>query len=129
MITVSYDDGDGVIRTVTYGPTSRADIEEYLHLVLEAMERARAEWGRVLHLVDASRLDVQSDENLSSLAGASVEMQHGDEDKTAVVMTSTRAVDQMERMPSQLGTGIFGDFKSAKAWLFSDRGEPETLAA
>ena len=129
MITVSYDDSNGVIRTVTYGPTSRGEIEEYLHLLIGVMNQARAEWGRALHLVDATRLDFQSDENLKSLAGASVEMQQCDGDKTAVVMLSSRAVEQMERMPSQLGTMVFGDFRSAKAWLFATFDEPDTIAA
>lgn len=129
MITVSYDDSDGVIRTVTYGETSRADIEEYLHRVIAATEEARAQWGRVLHLVDASHLDFQSDENLKSLAGASIDMQECDYDRTAVVMTSDRAIAQMETMPSQLGTMIFGDFTTARAWLLADFHKPGSLAA
>lgn len=129
MITVSYDDSDGVIRTVTYGETSRADIEDYLHRVLVAAERARETWGRVLHLVDASQLAFQSDENLRSLAGASIDMQASEEDRTAVVMTSARAIAQMETMPSQLGTMIFGDFESARAWLFADFRKADARAA
>lgn len=117
MITVSYDDSDGIIRTVTYGSTSRADIEDYLHQLFQAMERARADWGKCLHLVDASGLDFQSDENLRSLAGAGVDMKLTQNDRTAVVMLSARAIQQVEDMPSQLGTRVFPDFKSAKAWL------------
>ena len=127
MITVSYDDSNGVIRTVTYGQTSRAEIEEYLLLLFGAMERSQEEWGRVLHLVDATRLDIQSDENLKSLAGAGVDMQQGHRNRTAVVMRSVRAITQLERMPSQMGTNIFGDFQSAKAWLFAALEEPEEL--
>lgn len=129
MITVSYDDSNGVIRTVTYGQTSRAEIEEYLHRLFAAMERAREEWGRVFHLVDASGLDYQSDENLSSLAGASIDMQQSADDKTAVVMRSVNAIEQMERMPSQMGTMIFGDFKAAKTWLFTTFDGPNAIAA
>lgn len=129
MITVSYDESDGVIRTVTYGQTSREEIEDYLHRLLAIQERARAEWGRVLHLVDASQLNFQSDENLSSLAGASIDMQITDQNLTAVVMKSPEAVAQMERMPSQLDTRIFGDFKSAKEWLFARQGKLASLAA
>ncbi|MCJ2187325.1 hypothetical protein [Novosphingobium beihaiensis] len=129
MITVSYDDSNGVIRTVTYGPTSRDEIEDYLHRLFAAMERSYAEWGRMLHLVDASGLDIQSDENLGSLAGASIDMQQSDKDRTAVVMHSGKAITQLERMPSQMGTKIFSDFKSAKEWLLAVCGEPDTIAA
>jgi len=129
MITVSYDDSNGVIRTVTYGTTSREDIEEYLHRLKEVCLRARADWGRVLHLVDASLLRYQSDENLRSLAGASVDIED-DDAKTAVIMTSTRAIAQMDQMPSQIGTVVFPDYASAKAWLFADAsGDYEDLAA
>lgn len=129
MITVSYDDSNGVIRTVTYGETSRAEIEAYIHRLFTAMERARHDWGRVLHLVDAGELEIQSDENLRSLAGASIDMQEGVKDRTAVVMRSMQAIEQMECMPSQMGTMIFGDFKAAKAWLFATTDEPDALAA
>lgn len=129
MITVSYDDSTGVIRTVTYGPTSREDIEDYLLRLCEAMACASRDWGRVLHLVDASQLDLQSDENLKCLAGASVDLQEGD-GKTAVVMTSLRAISQLDTMPSQMATTIFPDYSSAKAWLFADSsGDFEPLAA
>ncbi|WP_067734211.1 hypothetical protein [Novosphingobium naphthalenivorans] len=129
MITVSYDDSNGVIRTVTYGQTSRVEIEDYLKRLFGMIERAYAEWGRVLHLVDASGLDMQSDENLKTLAGASVDVQARENDRTAVVMVSENAIRQMEQMPSQMGTVIFGDFTSAKAWLFATFDEPEVLAA
>jgi hypothetical protein len=126
MITVTYDDSDGTIRTVTYGRTSREDMEDYLYRLTAFIERARLEWGRVWHLVDASQLEIQSDENLKCLAGASVEIQ-GEDDKTAVVMTSTPAIKQMERMPSQLGTIVFGDFTSARAWLGAPSGDIQYL--
>ena len=129
MITVSYDDSNGVIRTVTYGQTSRADIEAYIHRLLAAIECARRDWGRVLHLVDAGELELQSDENLRSLAGASIDVQEDAKDRTAVVMRSAQAIAQIESMPSQMGTMVFGDFKSAKGWLFAQSGEPGVLAA
>lgn len=128
MITVSYDDSTGVIRTVTYGATSRDDIEDYLLRLSEAIARASGEWGRVLHLVDASQLELQSDENLKCLAGAAVDLQEG-EAKTAVVMTSAPAISQLDQMPSHMGTTVFPDHASAKAWLFADTsGEFELLA-
>ena len=126
MITVTYDDSDGTIRTVTYGATSREDMEDYLYRLAACIERARSEWGRVWHLVDASQLEIQSDENLKCLAGASVDVQE-ENDKTAVVMTSAPAIKQMERMPSQLGTLVFGDFASARAWLGAPSGEIQYL--
>lgn len=129
MITVSYDDSTGVIRTVTYGATSRGDIEDYLLRLCDAMDRASRDWGRVLHLVDASQLDLQSDESLKCLAGAAVDLQEG-EGKTAVVMTSAPAIRQLDHMPSQMATTIFPDYVSAKAWLFADSsGDFEPLAA
>jgi len=129
MITVSYDDSTGVIRTVTYGRTSREEIEDYLLRLCEAIARADRDWGRVLHLVDASQLELQSDENLRCLAGAAVDLQEG-EGKTAVVMTSQRAISQLDHMPSQMATTIFPDYASAKAWLFADSsGDCEPLAA
>lgn len=121
MITVSYDDSDGTIRTVTYGHTVRSEMEDYLYRLIESVEKARAEWGRVWHLVDASELSIQSDENLKCLAGAAVDVQ-GAEDKTAVVMTSMPAIQQMDRMPSLIGTMVFPDFASAKAWLGAPSG-------
>lgn len=129
MITVSYDDSDGVIRTVTYGQTSRDEIEDYLNRLMDVTDRAREKWGRVLHLVDASHLAFHSDENLKSLAGSSIDVHHEDGDRIAVIMTSARAIKQMEQMPSQLGTMIFGDFASAKSWLFADFDPAEALAA
>lgn len=122
MITVSYDESDGHIYTVTYGVTSREDMEDYLDRLVMQMERARSEWGRVWHLVDASQLDLQSDENLKCLAGAGIEMQK-ENDKAAVIMTSAAAIQQMERMPSKFGTAVFGDFVSAKNWLRASWGE------
>lgn len=122
MITVSYDESDGTIRTVTYGITSREDMEDYLDRLVAYINRSRFDWGRVRHLVDASQLDIQSDESLECLAGAGVEIQK-ENDKTAVVMTSVPAIQQMERMPSQFGTLVFSNFTSAKDWLGASAGE------
>lgn len=126
MIAVSYDDSNGVIQTVTYGTTSRSEMEDYLNRLMEHVEEATMKWGRVLHLVDASQLIIQSDENLKCLAGAGIEIQK-EHDKTAVVMTSIPAIAQMECMPSQIGTLVFSNFAAAKEWLFASEGEIEYL--
>ncbi|RYE70532.1 MAG: hypothetical protein EOP17_00310 [Rhizobiaceae bacterium] len=126
MIAVSYDDSNGVIRTVTYGTTSRAEMEDYLNRLMEHIEDSRLQWGCVRHLVDASQLVIQSDENLKCLAGAGVEIQQGN-DKTAVVMSSLPAIAQLETMPSHYGTLVFPNFAAAKEWLFAEEGKVEYL--
>lgn len=126
MIAVSYDDSNGVIQTVVYGTTSRAEMEDYLNRLFEHIEDARSQWGRIRHLVDASQLAIQSDESLKCLAGAGIEMQH-EHDKTAVIMSSLPAIAQLETMPSHLGTLVFPNFATAKEWLFADEGKVEFL--
>lgn len=115
-LRVRYDQKSGLIYTMVDGPTDREGVEDYLYCLQTIMERARADWGRCWHLVDATRLAVQTNEALNALSGASMEMLSPG-DRTAIVMQSAVAIRQMEDMPSQHLSRMFKTLDAANEWL------------
>lgn len=116
MLKVRYDRSDGLIHTLVEGPSDREGVERYIYALMPLIEQARAEWGRCWHLVDATQLEIQSSEALNSFSGSSIENMEPT-DRAALVMTSEKAIKQMQDMPSQLLSRIFRDMESAKAWI------------
>jgi len=119
MIRVRYDQSNGLVHTVVEGPSDREEVEAYLYILYSIMAQARAEWGRFWHLVDAASLRLQNPETMKGLSGSSVETMEPS-DRTAIVMTSEAAIQQLKSMPSQLASKIFLDAESAKQWLLRD---------
>ena len=122
MISARYDKRVGIVHTVTRGDTSGEELETYLEKLFGLIARSRRDWGRYWHLVDARQLDIQSDANLRTLSGSGIELQE-ETDRTAVVMTSEPAVNQLHRMPSQFRTRTFANLSSARDWLMA----PDTV--
>jgi hypothetical protein len=116
VLTVSYDEASGIVRTVAEGFTPMDELERYLEQLLLHARRSRAKRGCFLHLVDATNIAVQSRESFERIAGLAKEQ--GDErDSNAIVMRSSLARMQMALVPSRSRLRIFADFGEAEAWL------------
>jgi hypothetical protein len=116
VLTISYDETSGIVRTVAEGFTPMEELEEYLAQLLLYARRSRAKRGCFLHLVDATNIAVQSRESFERIAGLAKEQ--GDaRDANAIVMHSSLARMQMALVPTRSRLRIFSDFAEAKAWL------------
>lgn len=116
MISASYDDKTGIIRTVTDGDTSSDDLEGYIEEHVGLRQRARSQYGRVLHLVDAASAGVQSRDDFRELARSRI-MHNGEQDRTAIVIHSVPAKMQIGQMPDGGRLRFFSDLQEAETWL------------
>lgn len=127
VLTISYDEATGIVRTVAQGATPAAEVTRYLAQLQCCARRARSGKGRLLHLVDASASAVQPRDSFDILAQAARD--HGQpDDLTAVVMRSQLARMQIALLSTDVSICLFSDIAEAEAWLIAES-RPATVRA
>lgn len=119
MITVSYDAENGIISLTAIGMLTTDDVNKAGGETVTFMNKARAQFGRGLFLINGNEAPVQprdviqATEKLGSfLTGAS--------DKLAVVVSSNLAKMQAKRIFTSPHEGVFLSLEEARAWLLAD---------
>lgn len=118
MLKATFDEGIGIIHSVSRGMTSPEELEVYVLELRRLRQRQRARNGRFLHLVDAREGAVASQwagERLTKHISSDGDLQ--DQDKTAVVVNSAIVKMQVARLTPQAQYATFTDMKEALAWL------------
>ncbi|MFT3965907.1 MAG: hypothetical protein QM690_08505 [Sphingobium sp.] len=121
MISIRYDEEDGIVRTVASGLASVEEFNAYMPKALELMERSRARHGRALHLIDAADNPVQTRDTFDHIVRAS-EGATREGDRFAVVLHSALARLQINRMADAHLHRFFADSDSARGWLLDGAG-------
>jgi hypothetical protein len=124
MLTVVYDEKNGIVITTACGLASIVQFRVYLPAVTALLRRSRARHGRSLHLVDATDNPVQAKDTFDFMSDAT-ERNGRDDDCCAVVLQSTLARLQINRMPNGLGKRFFSNRDDARDWLLAQVGDLE----
>lgn len=119
VLTISYDETTGIVRTVAQGSVPAAEVTRYLAQLQSCARRARFEKGRLLHLVDASASAVQPRDSFDILAQAARDHSRQD-DLTAVVMRSQPARMQIALLSTHVSLCLFSGIEEAEAWLMTE---------
>lgn len=118
MLTATFDDKLGIVRSVSSGSTPQDEIEAYMRGIGVLMRQARARHGRVLHLVDASETAVQPQPMITSFSNMSLKLCRN-EDKTAVFVRSALVKMQSRRAVIAGQHASFDSEGEALAWLMA----------
>ncbi|HEX7853458.1 MAG TPA: STAS/SEC14 domain-containing protein [Sphingobium sp.] len=119
MISVSYEEESGIVCTIASGLASVEEFEAYMPRAVELMQRSRARHGRSLHLVDAADNPVQARDTFDHITEVSSPAME-DEDRCAVIVHSTLARMQINRMGDSFVRRFFADREEARTWLLDE---------
>lgn len=119
MLTAVFDEDTGIVCTVAEGLASVEEFDSYVPAVTNFLAKSRARHGRSLHLVDAAQSPVQSKDLFEHVTRKSEQAVRVD-DRCAVVLESTLARMQIDRMPQSFSRRFFTDRPSATAWLLEE---------
>ncbi|MET0240157.1 MAG: hypothetical protein ABW184_09700 [Sphingobium sp.] len=120
MLTISYDEDNGIVCTVADRIVSPADFDRHLPQYRELLGRSRARHGRSLHLVDATFSPVQTRDtfrHISQLSSGTILP----DDRCALIVKSTLHRLQMSRLPHGETRRFFTDRDAAMEWLLEER--------
>lgn len=129
MLTASYDEQLGIIRSVSRGMTEPAELESYVVQLRTLRDEARNRGQRFLHLVDAIEGAVQAKwagERLSIYATSDL---NDPSDRTAIVVNSALVKMQIARLTSHTQFATFVSEAAAIDWLCSDQADKQPRQA
>ena len=116
MMDIEFDERLGILRCVSRGSTSLADIEAFGRKATSLQARARARLGNCLILVDASETPVHTKEAAAHFSEmAATRFKAGD--RTAILIASALAKLQSQRMTTKDATAYLTSEAEALAWL------------
>jgi len=116
VIDVDYDPETGIITSRAAGLLSVADVERSGREVRAAMAKARAQFGRALHLVDARLSVVQPREVAEVVERDGSFLSHPD-DRQAIVAPTSLSTMQSRRLFPAPNERTFPSIEEAIAWL------------
>jgi hypothetical protein len=120
MFTVDYDEAAGVVRCSCQGFLTLEDVQHYEMQVQDAVARCRRKEGDVRMLVLSLDAVVQSVE-VAERARAGMSWMTSPHDRLAVVVASSLARLQADRMFESTRQRAFVSEVAAMEWLLADR--------